>query len=1191
MKNLFWLIVSVLLAASSCVKTPDPWKPDALSSQDGAGAMDNATGDVGTLEALLVDTGIEDALAEAQDVTPPPDSEVEELLEVTDLLPELTDLSPEDVPVADAELEDLQPDGPAEILDLTSEEMVPEVVCQEDCQAGTQMCVEGTPAVCELDESDCPAWVLGEACPANQFCEVLEDVAQCQWDCEAVCTGKCDDGGTDGICECDPCDDDNPCTMDGCDAETDLCAFDSAAFDGVNCNADGDGCTAGDACMDGQCVAGVLVDCSQLNGDCVLGTCVTVDESAYTCDPQPAPAGTACDDGNFCTLGEACTDDGLCTGGQANTCWLEAEPCQEITCNPFTETCKPQPLPDGEACDDDDVCTTLDICDGGACIGTMSVCLPRQVSTASSHTGELSLSGPPGLAYLGFDRALATWRAGGNRIAGRFINGELSLSYPELTLLDGWDPEPADCDVLIGKSTVVSRSNGDFLLVTSQLSARVWRTLDSYQCDAAWVARYSMAAFDRDGLPLAAPQSFGDAPVLWYDFKKSSGGQIQDYECGCDKYPNKFAPWLDISFPTAGSLSGGGINAMAYGDGSFGIAYWDETAVSGHYLPVSALFEALPALDLGAAVDVQGCVSAEADVALLVYGDGQGGVAGRFLDHEQNDLLGNPFPISTLGAGMLTRPTCAGLPDGSFVVTNSECDGLYDCDTTLQLVDAGGGLADDDVQLHVDDTGEQLPVAGPVAFPDGRYVVIYHDDPFGGLASQVKSRTYAGALLPEGAAAKLSLNENVPNSHPVGKLVAGDLVVGWLRQYLGETDVVFRKVDVDGMPVFGAPEHRGNSVVTGAQGAGAGVELPGANYALVWQSESMSGGIDHDIALRIFAADGSPLGPETLANATIVGDQMDPGVAYHAATDSLLITWTHRNLDLSRDIKGRLFTSAGAAKSDEFQVSFMAQAPEDEYRSVPLFLDDGSFIVNHTGWSSPGYLEDIFAQAFANDGTPLFTPGKVRVNYQRMDRQDHVAAVAVGGQSYVAVSAQYSESNWTPLNVTVRKLTLSVDGESGLYTLLGVPDKGDILITNGGYPEDPAIAFDGSNLLVCWKALPSVNCQALTLDLQFAGAAFTVENLGYPEFPTLAARESNHFLLAYDQLAANGDGDLRGVVLHQLDGTGKALDPAVLANWTLTGDQSDPFVVPVSLAELMVVGWTSNGQDGDGDGIVFRVLE
>ncbi len=127
----------------------------------------------------------------------------------------------------------------------------------------------------------------------------------------AVCEPEgapCDDGDdcthpdtcdADGVCRGTPfsCDDDNPCTDDVCrpDGSCDH-LHNSAPCD------DGDPCTEDDRCRAAAC-RGDPKDCSWLDDGCKVGAC---DPASGQCRPQPAPDGTACDDGDPCTADERC---------------------------------------------------------------------------------------------------------------------------------------------------------------------------------------------------------------------------------------------------------------------------------------------------------------------------------------------------------------------------------------------------------------------------------------------------------------------------------------------------------------------------------------------------------------------------------------------------------------------------------------------------------------------------------------------------------------------------------------------------------------------------------------------------------------------------------------------------------------------------------------------------------------------
>lgn len=139
----------------------------------------------------------------------------------------------------------------------------------------------------------------------------------------------------------------------------------------------GGGGAGGAECM-------VVSDCKPADACHVAAEC----DPSKKCVFDQAPDGTACDDGKYCTLGDAC-QKGACTAGTASPCG-DATDCETFTCDEGTMTCTPNPMPDGTACDDGDPCTVSSACAGGQCVpgdvcpGTecnLGVCTPQGCET------------------------------------------------------------------------------------------------------------------------------------------------------------------------------------------------------------------------------------------------------------------------------------------------------------------------------------------------------------------------------------------------------------------------------------------------------------------------------------------------------------------------------------------------------------------------------------------------------------------------------------------------------------------------------------------------------------------------------------------------------------------------------------------------------------------------------------------
>jgi len=230
----------------------------------------------------------------------------------------------------------------------------------------------------------------------------LYNQAPCDDKDECTISDTCSLGKCKGSAK--TCNDGNVCTDDTCKSNVPGgCVY---TPNGLGCD-DGDPCTVGDTCVQAKCVSGL----GKLQ--CADGNVCTDD----VCTPKvgcefPAKPGS-CDDGEFCTVGDSC-DAGKCKAGammceckkmsecadkeDGNLCngtlycdtssqqpekWKclldqativvcdksEDTPCLVAQCQTDTGECIMVPVNDGGSCNDADVCTTVDTCAGGDCVG------------------------------------------------------------------------------------------------------------------------------------------------------------------------------------------------------------------------------------------------------------------------------------------------------------------------------------------------------------------------------------------------------------------------------------------------------------------------------------------------------------------------------------------------------------------------------------------------------------------------------------------------------------------------------------------------------------------------------------------------------------------------------------------------------------------------------------------------------
>ncbi len=290
------------------------------------------------------------------------------------------------------------------------------------------VCDQATNA-CVLEPKTCP--------PSNNPCAAR---TECN-----LATGECVEiaGNAGTVCR----EADGPCDVaEVCTGTSNQCPENRFQPNDTPCNLDEDLCTL-DTCQNGQCQAGPQKTCPSSNNPCVArtecnpvtGECVeiagnagTVCRSAQgecdlpalctgastTCPDNPLKdAGTVCREADGpCDVAEVCTgtsnqcpeneflpndtpcnlDEDLCTldtcqngqcqAGPQKTCPVSADPCKVNVCNPATGDCVTENAPNNTPCEDGNLCTLNDTCQGGTCQpGSPRTCPVCQ--TCSGATG------------------------------------------------------------------------------------------------------------------------------------------------------------------------------------------------------------------------------------------------------------------------------------------------------------------------------------------------------------------------------------------------------------------------------------------------------------------------------------------------------------------------------------------------------------------------------------------------------------------------------------------------------------------------------------------------------------------------------------------------------------------------------------------------------------------------------------
>ncbi len=177
---------------------------------------------------------------------------------------------------------------------------------------------------------------------------LAEDGTVCEEDADCV-NANC----VSGVCCAEKCDENNECQTPSCE-DGSTCVYDAIA----DCTFSNGGlCEDGDECESGHCVNGICCaqacdsppECRQVEGT------FCIDEGTV-CDYGKLANETACDDGNGCTEGDWCVN-GECIGQSPKDCRDDLD-CTFDNCDPATGNCtNPAIVPETDCEDDNNPCT------------------------------------------------------------------------------------------------------------------------------------------------------------------------------------------------------------------------------------------------------------------------------------------------------------------------------------------------------------------------------------------------------------------------------------------------------------------------------------------------------------------------------------------------------------------------------------------------------------------------------------------------------------------------------------------------------------------------------------------------------------------------------------------------------------------------------------------------------------------
>jgi hypothetical protein len=346
---------------------------------------------------------------------------------------------------------------------------------------------------------------------------------------------------------------------------------------------------------------------------------------------------------------------------------------------------------------------------------------------------------------------------------------------------------------------------------------------------------------------------------------------------------------------------------------------------------------------------------------------------------------------------------------------------------------------------------------------------------------------------------------------------------------------------------------------------------------VVWESNYQDGDY-RGIFGRKYLASGAPLGSsEFRVNTYTTGSQMTPSVASDPS-GRLVVVWRSDGQDLgTAGIFGRRFDAAGIP-GPEFQVNTYTT----NYQSSPRVAMDGlgNFVVVWRSMFQDGDFGGIFGQRYNAAGAPQ--GGEFQVNtYTTYGQYTPSVAMDASGNFAVVWTTEVQDGSGTAVHAQ-------------RYSAAGAPQGSEFQVNSytTSYQSTPSVAMDeAGGFVVVWSSYgqdgdgPGVfgrryNASGAPLDTDFQVNVTTTSG---QVSPRASIASDGSFVVVWWDYGQN----VFDVFARAFTASGAPQGGEFRVNTFTPGYQGAP-VVASQPGGRFVVSWTSDGQDGQENGVFAR---
>jgi len=563
---------------------------------------------------------------------------------------------------------------------------------------------------------------------------------------------------------------------------------------------------------------------------------------------------------------------------------------------------------------------------------------------------------------------------------------------------------------------------------------------------------------------------------------------------------------------------------------------------------------------------------------------------------------GIEFRANTFTTLSQSIPAIAADADGDFVIAwSGQGSGETGAGVFAQRYNSAGIAQGSEFRVNTFTTGTQQSAA--IAMDaDGDFVIAWTSNGQDGSGLGVYAQRYNATGATLGGEFRANTTTSSTQGDPsVAMDAGGNFIIAWSGNGAGDTAGVFaQRYDAAGVPQGG--EVLVNTFTTGTQGVPSIAMDASGDHVIAWIDTSQDGSGNGIYAQR-FSAPGVAQGGEFRVNTFTTGTQTLPAAAMDSSGD-FVVAWQSDAQDGSNyGVYAQRYNAAGIAQGGEFRVNTFTT---DAQRRIASAMDaDGDFLITWQSDDPFGPSLGAFGQSYNAASAAIGAEFRANTFDNGQQRDPAVAMNAKGdaiiawdsgtqdGSNYGIYAQRYAEAN--PDTAAPMVGGLFVLGEpvapgarvSAAVSSVVLSFSEEMSVAGG--TTGPNSATNRLNYRLTRNGID------VSSRITFASFGFNVTTGRYQVSLTVspALQDGTCVVTARNTLrdiAANGlDGDLDGSAdgdfsSQFLIDVPVATGPEFRVNTFTTGAQRVANMAMDADGDF-VVAWTSDGQDGSGQGV------